>query len=236
MTAADSNVSTVRHENMALLLNRFGSPNKLALAVKRSYAVARRWKDKPVTDEEAGRIEHCLNLPRGWLSVPHPEGVAGAGRVDELAGIAEDNSDAMQEVRRANVGLLIGDGHGGKAQFAKALRWHASEVVQLHTRTFGHRKARALETNLGLPERWLDVAHTAEEVPSAVREFISGSSGNAPADARVVSVSRAPLTLPGAGGPVARALLQTIVDQIDQGVLSEKKAHELLGKLLETMD
>ena len=222
---------------MALLATRFGSTNKLAIAVNLSYALVLRLKEgEEMTADQAERIERQLNLPNGWMSVAHPEGLQGVGRIDELAGIPEDNSAAMQATRRANTDLLIGDGHGAKAQFAKAMKWHATEVQHLEKRTFGYRKARAMEAQLGLPAGWLDSPHAPEQVPPEVRALIDGkgdeprAGGSSSLPNLVAAVSS---MTPSAGGPIARALLQTVITQINEGVLSEKRAHELLGKLLE---
>lgn len=217
-----------------LLVERFGSPNKMALAVKLSYVLVRGLKEgKALTANYAERIEQSLGLPDGWMSVPHPEGINGAGKVEKLAGELEDNSDERQSTRRANIYLLIGEGHGAKARFSKVMKWHATEITHLETRTFGHRKARGVEAHLGLPAGWLDNPQEVDQVPPDVRAFIEGRSTGPHPDEPSEAAAFAPGLMPGAGGPVARALLETLVSQINRGALTEKRAHEMLGKLLE---
>jgi hypothetical protein len=111
--------------------------------------------------------------------------------------------------------------------------------------------ARAIEVALDLPEGWLDLPRTDREIPPTARALLgdtTATTGNASAEiAAQLTLSRhlsagsdsratvSPLFEKTAGrvGPIAEALAKTILKMSAAEQLSETRAFQLLGILIE---
>jgi hypothetical protein len=111
--------------------------------------------------------------------------------------------------------------------------------------------ARAIETALDLPKCWLDLPRREDEIPATARALlgdVNAQVGDAAADIAAqlaygrtigqAAESRAAISplfekVQGRIGPIAEALAKTILKMSAAEQLSESKAFQLLGVLIE---
>lgn len=111
--------------------------------------------------------------------------------------------------------------------------------------------ARAIETALDLPKSWLDLPRREDEIPATARALLGDMSAQVGAGAADIAAqlayarnigpagdSRAAISplfekAHGRVGPIAEALAKTILKMSAAEQLSESKAFQLLGVLIE---
>lgn len=111
--------------------------------------------------------------------------------------------------------------------------------------------AQAIERALDLPQNWLDVPHSEDDIPATARALLGDSTAQVghlgadvtsqlgyPRNAPAQGDSRAminPLFEKASGriGPIAEALAKTILKMSAAEQLSEARAFQLLGALIE---
>lgn len=241
MSETDLNGENVRH-NLEVLVQAIGSLSKLqrATGVPTARISEACRAHAPLAEHQVQAIESQLNLPGGWLTLAHGPDLLQEARehLSSLGFSAEvDNSAQMQERRRSNIQLLAGPERGAKTALCNRLGWPSTEFSNFMKRVFGAQRARSIERKLGIPSGWLDEEHGALELPNAFEERLSAIGGNqveyTSAPVSPAKVGRAGATSSISGGPIARALLETLSNLVKTGGLSESNALELLNRLQE---
>ncbi|NMF91270.1 hypothetical protein [Aromatoleum petrolei] len=160
------------------------------------------------------------------------------------------------ETRRRNL-IMLTAARGAKIALTHAAKLTSSRVSLM---TSGRKPvsdpfAQAIEQALGLPPGWLDAPQARQSVPQSVWSVLGTSASTAP-DANVDAEPRTPaggqagtdiaalLAQAAAAptalfdkpratvGPIAEALARTILNMSRADKLSERKAFQLLGALL----
>ncbi|WP_194723896.1 hypothetical protein [Noviherbaspirillum malthae] len=206
-----------------------------------------RRKCKPLSEKYRVSIEHALGLPDQWLNVVRDGDMQtllmGIPTLCDLKG--EDNSPAMQELRRTNLRLLVGIARGAVRALCERMGWVAPIYSKLLSVSFGARKARQIEQCIGLPEGWFDIPHPDYgDLPAefdrrcarlcgiAVHKsdpVMELSVGEGEKSSRPLMLQLPAVVLTVRCAPISRALIETLVRRANSGDLSEEEALELLN-------
>jgi hypothetical protein len=205
--------------NLSLLVSHFGSMATLSKACEMPYSqTADLVKGRmQLDDRQAREMEAGLGLPPGWLTTAHNPSEPLPDSLMSAQEVTRSNSDETQSRRKQNLERIVGDVHGAKIAFTRKMQWYPSEWNRTMKQGFGFRRAAIIEDMLGLKRGWLDLDHTEAEYEAARawnREHVAAPNI-------------------GADRPLAKALLLKIQRLVEHNRLPEKKAHQLLGELLD---
>jgi len=236
MTADKINL---QRDNLQLLIDASGSLNKLRRVTEIPLTRLSKVKqgEGMLRHEEARQLEERLGLPSGWFDTKQGGEAETTLREHFQAtgvGSVADNSVERQEIRRGNLRLLVGEERGAKTALCDKLEVPGSEFAAFMTRILGGQRARSIERKLGIPEGWLDEPHEGLELPKAFEDRLAALAVSVPAAAkRAISAITLTAAAPPkcAGGPIARALLDTLNDTLETGELDECDALELLNRV-----
>jgi hypothetical protein len=242
------NAAAVRHRNFLTLVAYAGDAQRFAEWVSLSSDSLAAWEldVESLTENRATRIENRLGLPPGWLSQESPEPVTSSIPSIEMTPVESENTVAT---RRANLQRLVGKA-GTKNALAPSTGIAASNLSKVFKKDFSDYVARKIETQLGLPESWLDTAHDdaswEASVPESVMDKLNQISASrtgpgAPKKTPHKPAEHHSMSRPDHGGvsfgknwpPLCRALVEKTVALIDDNKLTEDVAFALFGQLMQ---
>ena len=251
----EASAAALRHRNFLTLVHYAGDSQGFAKWARLSSDSVAAWEldADSVTETRAALIEERLHLPEGWLSLETPKPLdlsLTAAEVDPV-----DDPDTLLKTRRENLQLLVNKVRS-KIALAPLTDIAPSNLSKVFKKDFTDYIARKIETNMGLPEGWLDSPHDAETwestVPDEVVEKLNKTASERPgpgAPPRKSGSTPDGRTAPAHGHssaprhhgvvfgpdwpPLSRALVEKTAELIDSKRLTEDVAYALFGQLLQ---
>ena len=145
------------------------------------------------------------------------------------------DGQGLRATRSANLAVLVKP-HGAQARLAALMGVTTpviSGMLRVEKKRFGKQAARKVESTLDLPEGWLD--RDNPEPPEHVAALLDPTVKKKP---KLLRREPVPVNTPSARESPALPGIHGVVessyrDLVEQGKVSDRFAHELLGKLLE---